>query len=44
MQVGLTVDLKNQEGNLKLDLLDYGFYAGDLTIKVDSGESWLYQR
>ncbi|XP_057431091.1 putative BPI/LBP family protein At1g04970 isoform X2 [Lotus japonicus] len=43
MQVGLTVNLKNQEGTLKLSLLDYGCYVGDLSIKLDGGTAWLYQ-
>ncbi|XP_027342804.1 putative BPI/LBP family protein At1g04970 [Abrus precatorius] len=43
MQVGLTVNLRNQEGTLKLTLLDYGCYVGDLSIKLDGGASWLYQ-
>ncbi|QCD78261.1 lipopolysaccharide-binding protein [Vigna unguiculata] len=43
MQVGLTINLRNQEGTLKLSLLDYGCYVGDLSIKLDGGASWLYQ-
>ncbi|XP_058788107.1 putative BPI/LBP family protein At1g04970 [Vicia villosa] len=45
MQVGLTLNLKNQdqEGRLKLSLLDYGCYVGDLSIKLDGGAAWLYQ-
>ncbi|CAJ1964031.1 unnamed protein product [Sphenostylis stenocarpa] len=43
MQVGLTVNLRNQEGTLKLSLLDYGCHVGDLSIKLDGGASWLYQ-
>ncbi|KAL1369844.1 putative BPI/LBP family protein At1g04970 [Arachis hypogaea] len=43
MQVGLTVDLRNEEGTLKLILLDYGCYVGDLSIKLEGGASWLYQ-
>lgn len=43
MQVGLTVNIRNQEGTLKLALLDYGCYVGDLSIKLDGGASWLYQ-
>ncbi|KAF7831337.1 pectinesterase QRT1-like [Senna tora] len=44
MQMGLTADLKNQEGTLQLVLLDYGCYVGELSIKVEGGASWLYQR
>ncbi|MED6124550.1 hypothetical protein PIB30_059952 [Stylosanthes scabra] len=43
MQVGLTVDLRNEEGTLKLILLDYGCYVTDLSIKLEGGASWLYQ-
>lgn len=43
MQVGLTINLRNQEGSLKLSLLDYGCYVGDMSIKLDGGVSWLYQ-
>ncbi|CAL0317454.1 unnamed protein product [Lupinus luteus] len=41
--VGLTVNLKNQEGTLKLILLDYGCHVGDLSIKLSGGAAWLYQ-
>ncbi|WJX31628.1 hypothetical protein P8452_20038 [Trifolium repens] len=43
MQVGLTLNLKNQEGGLKLSLLDHGCYVGDLYIKLNGGAAWLYQ-
>ncbi|XP_061345448.1 putative BPI/LBP family protein At1g04970 isoform X2 [Gastrolobium bilobum] len=43
MQVGLTVNLRNQEGTLKLILLDYGCDVGDLSIKLNGGAAWLYQ-
>ncbi|KAK7320345.1 hypothetical protein VNO77_29745 [Canavalia gladiata] len=43
LQVGLTVNLKNQEGTLKLILLDYGCHVGDLSIKMNGGAAWLYQ-
>ncbi|KAK4279194.1 hypothetical protein QN277_016940 [Acacia crassicarpa] len=43
-QVGLTLNFENQEGSLKLILLDYGFYVGNLFIKLNGGASWLYQR
>ncbi|KAE9591213.1 hypothetical protein Lal_00014531 [Lupinus albus] len=43
MQVGLTVNLTNNEGTLKLFLLDYGCYVRDLSIKLEGGASWLYQ-
>ncbi|KAJ6723773.1 hypothetical protein OIU74_008190 [Salix koriyanagi] len=43
MEVGLTLGLKNQEGTLKLSLMDCGCYVKDLSIKLDGGASWLYQ-
>jgi hypothetical protein len=43
MQVGLTVNISNQEGTFKLILLDYGCHVGDLSIKLNGGAAWLYQ-
>ncbi|XP_027329590.1 putative BPI/LBP family protein At1g04970 [Abrus precatorius] len=43
LQVGLTVNLRNQEGSLKLILLDYGCHVGDIYIKLNGGAAWLYQ-
>lgn len=43
MEVGLTLGLKNQEGTLKLSLMDCGCYVKDLSIKLDGGASWVYQ-
>ncbi|KAE9584124.1 putative bactericidal permeability-increasing protein, alpha/beta [Lupinus albus] len=43
LQVGLTINLSNQEGTLKLILLDYGCKVGDLSIKLSGGAAWLYQ-
>ncbi|KAK7276894.1 hypothetical protein RIF29_18041 [Crotalaria pallida] len=43
LQVGLTVNLRNQEGTLKLILLDYGCEVGDLSINLSGGAAWLYQ-
>jgi hypothetical protein len=43
LQVGLTVNLTNQAGTLKLILLDYGCDVGELSIKVKGGAAWLYQ-
>ncbi|KAJ1392506.1 Lipid-binding serum glycoprotein, C-terminal [Sesbania bispinosa] len=43
MEVGLTVNLRNQGGTLKLILLDYGCDVGDLSIKLNGGAAWLYQ-
>lgn len=43
MVVVLNVALINQEGTLKLLLLDCGCHVEDIYIKVDGGASWLYQ-
>ncbi|GAU25076.1 hypothetical protein TSUD_257700 [Trifolium subterraneum] len=43
MQVGLAVNLTNEEGTLKLILLDYECDVGELSIKVNGGAAWLYQ-
>ncbi|XP_057978017.1 putative BPI/LBP family protein At1g04970 [Malania oleifera] len=43
MEVGLTLGLRNQEGKLRLSLLECGCYVKDVSIKLDGGASWLYQ-
>ncbi|KAF8414183.1 hypothetical protein HHK36_002182 [Tetracentron sinense] len=43
MEVGLTLGLENQEGTMKLSLLECGCYVKDLSIDLDGGASWLYQ-
>lgn len=43
MEIGLSLDLKNQQGSLKLSLLDCGCYVNDLSIHLSGGASWLYQ-
>ena len=43
MEIGLTVELKNQQGTLKMSLLDCGCHVKDISIKMDGGASWLYQ-
>ncbi|XP_062077578.1 putative BPI/LBP family protein At1g04970 [Humulus lupulus] len=43
MDVGATVALEDQEGSLKLSILESGCYVKDISIKVDGGASWLYQ-
>uniref|UniRef100_A0A5B7BY55 Lipid-binding serum glycoprotein C-terminal domain-containing protein n=1 Tax=Davidia involucrata TaxID=16924 RepID=A0A5B7BY55_DAVIN len=43
MEVGLTLGLKNQQGTLKLSLLEGGCNVKDISIKLDGGASWLYQ-
>ncbi|GFZ04966.1 lipid-binding serum glycoprotein family protein [Actinidia rufa] len=39
MEIGLTVDLKNQQGTLKMSLLDCGCHVKDISIKMD--EWWV---
>lgn len=43
MEVGITVEMKNQEGSLKLSLMECGFYLKDISITLDGGASWFYQ-
>ena len=43
MEVGVTLALKEQEGSLKLFVMDCGCYVKDISIKLDGGASWLYQ-
>lgn len=43
MEVGLTLGLENQEGTLKLSLLERGCYVKDISVILDGGASWLYQ-
>ena len=43
MEVGVTASLKNQEGNLKLSVLECGCHVKYISIKVNGGASWLYQ-
>ncbi|KAA8523628.1 hypothetical protein F0562_010051 [Nyssa sinensis] len=43
LEVGLTLGLKNQQGTLKLSVLECGCYVKDISIKLDGGASWLYQ-
>ena len=43
MEIGLTVELKNQQGTLRMSLLDCGCHVKDVSIKMDGGASWLYQ-
>ncbi|KAM7270818.1 hypothetical protein ACFE04_030032 [Oxalis oulophora] len=43
MDIGLTLGLENDQGTLKLNLLDSGCYVKSISIKLDGGASWLYQ-
>ncbi|XP_022733113.1 putative BPI/LBP family protein At1g04970 [Durio zibethinus] len=43
MVIWLNAAIINQEGTLKLLLLDCGCHVKDISIKVNGGASWLYQ-
>ncbi|KAF5482545.1 hypothetical protein F2P56_003103 [Juglans regia] len=43
MEVGLTLGLENQEGTLKLSLMECGCYVKEISVILDGGASWLYQ-
>ncbi|XP_050217248.1 putative BPI/LBP family protein At1g04970 [Mercurialis annua] len=43
MEVGVTVSLREEDGTLKLSLMDCGCNVKDMSIKLDGGASWLYQ-
>lgn len=43
MEVELAVALKEEEGTLKLHVLDCECRVKDISIKIDGGASWLYE-
>lgn len=43
MEIGLTLGLQNQEGSLKVSLLESGCQVKDISILLDGGASWFYQ-
>uniref|UniRef100_A0A1D1YRG3 Putative BPI/LBP family protein At1g04970 n=1 Tax=Anthurium amnicola TaxID=1678845 RepID=A0A1D1YRG3_9ARAE len=43
MEVGLTLSMENQEGSLKLTVLDCGCYMEAILIRLEGGASWFYQ-
>lgn len=43
MDIGLTADLRNQDGTLRLSPLECGCYVQNIDIKLEGGSSWLYQ-
>jgi hypothetical protein len=43
MELGLTVDMKNENGVLKTFVAESGCYISDLDIAMDGGGSWFYQ-
>ncbi|KAL5729775.1 hypothetical protein ACHQM5_002676 [Ranunculus cassubicifolius] len=43
MEVGLTLGLEDQQGTLKLSLMECGCYVNTMTITLDGGASWFYQ-
>ncbi|KAJ0965182.1 hypothetical protein J5N97_026320 [Dioscorea zingiberensis] len=43
MEVGLTINVENQNGTLKLNIAQCGCYLEDINITLDGGASWFYQ-
>ncbi|XP_065862465.1 putative BPI/LBP family protein At1g04970 [Euphorbia lathyris] len=43
MEIWVTVTLKEEDGSIKLSMLDRGCHLKDISIKMDGGASWLYQ-
>ncbi|KAL3851170.1 hypothetical protein ACJIZ3_013052 [Penstemon smallii] len=44
LDIGLTLSLNTLQGSLKLSLLECGCYVNNISIKLNGGASWLYQR
>lgn len=44
MDVGLTISLRNDQGSLQLSVPECGSYVKDISIVLEGGASWLYQR
>ncbi|CAM0905682.1 unnamed protein product [Alopecurus aequalis] len=43
MEVGITMEIKNYNGSLALNVSQCGCYVKDLVISLDGGASWFYQ-
>ncbi|XP_076895510.1 putative BPI/LBP family protein At1g04970 [Bidens hawaiensis] len=43
MEIGMTLDLYNQQGTLRLSPQECGCYVDYISITLDGGASWLYQ-
>ncbi|EXB81102.1 Putative BPI/LBP family protein [Morus notabilis] len=43
IDVGMTMALEDQEGTLKVSILESGCYVRGLSIKMEGGASWFYQ-
>jgi lipopolysaccharide-binding protein len=43
MEVGITMEIKNYNGSLALNVSQCGCYVKDLEISLDGGASWFYQ-
>lgn len=43
MEVGLTLGLEDQEGTLKMSVMECGCNVKNMTINLDGGASWFYQ-
>lgn len=44
MEIGFILSLKTVEGSLTVSLLECGCYVSYVSIELDGGASWLYQR
>uniref|UniRef100_A0ACD6AK45 Uncharacterized protein n=1 Tax=Avena sativa TaxID=4498 RepID=A0ACD6AK45_AVESA len=43
MEVGITMEIKNYNGSLALNVSQCGCYVKNIDISLDGGSSWLYQ-
>nr|TKW33757.1 hypothetical protein SEVIR_2G260700v2 [Setaria viridis]TKW33765.1 hypothetical protein SEVIR_2G260700v2 [Setaria viridis] len=43
MEVGVSMGMKNQNGSLKLSVMECGCYMKELDITLNGGASWFYQ-
>lgn len=43
MEIGITMEIKNYNGSLALNVSQCGCYVKDLVISLDGGASWFYQ-
>jgi len=43
MEVGVSMGIKNQNGSLKLTVMECGCYMKELDITLNGGASWFYQ-
>jgi hypothetical protein len=43
MEVGVSMGMTNQNGSLKLSVMECGCYMKELDITLNGGASWFYQ-